>query len=332
MFIKVIEFGIKRRTAELKNKHYNYNEELIAPQRSINCNRNNPVIAWREKKSIQRMKEEIRNYQPSSGLRSWKMKYRSHDLADIAYYLLETHEEKESDAPCMIYYHGGGFMMPLQTMMLKNAEYYVKNTGCKVFLPEYRYAPNVPCMTTIEDCYYMVTHIRKNYKKYGINPEKIIIYGDSAGGALAASVTHLMRERGLSMALGQMLIYPAMDCCYEKHASMEEYCYAFWPKSSNIYMWKLYLKGTNISTKKLAAPLNMDDFSGLPPAYVEPQEIDVLRDEAIAYARKLKEHGSLKEMNLIMGSYHGFDADHESTLVQRVLEHRLEVMKQFWEK
>lgn len=74
----------------------------------------------------------------------------------------------------------------------------------------------------------------------------------------------------------------------------------------------------------------MDDFSELPMAYVEPQEIDILCDEGIAYAEKLKRNGCLLELNIIKGSYHGFDFDHNSPLVQRVLQHRCEIMKQLW--
>ena len=99
-----------------------------------------------------------------------------------------------------------------------------------------------------------------------------------------------------------MLIYPALDCYYERYASMETYRHAVWTRKSNIYMWKLYLKGADSETIKLAAPLNMEDFSGLPPAYIEPQEMDVLCDEGIAYAKKLEENGSLFELNIIEGS------------------------------
>ena len=74
------------------------------------------------------------------------------------------------------------------------------------------------------------------------------------------------------------------------------------------------------------------DFTGLPTAYVEPQEIDCLRDEAIAYANKLKEAGISTELNIIKGSYHGADADHSSPLIQRVLKHRCEVMSRMFAK
>lgn len=168
--------------------------------------------------------------------------------------------------------------MPLQKMMLCNAAYYVQQTGAVVLLPEYRYAPKVKCKTTIEDCFRIVEYVRERADELMIDREKLILYGDSAGGALAAGVTHLMKQRKLPKAAGQMLIYPVTDYHTENDRSMEIYKDAVWPKKSNDYMWKLYLRDADEKIKELAAPLNLQDFSELPLAYVEPQEIDILRD------------------------------------------------------
>ena len=158
------------------------------------------------------------------------------------------------------------------------------------------------------------------------------MHGEVSKGSCTGMQNYLMRDRALPKAAGQLLIYPVTDCYPDRYASMEAYRYAVWPKASNDYMWKLYLRGADADTKKLAAPLNMEDFTGLPPAYVEPQEIDILCDEGIAYAEKLKEQGSLMECNVVQGSYHGFDFDHGSPLVQRVLEHRCEIIQRFLEQ
>lgn len=313
----------------MENVNYKYSTELARPEGSIDCDRRNPLIALREMRNIRRNQKEVKNYMPPVGVRLEKFIYHSYDSTEIVCYLLKPEEEQEEKSPCMVYYHGGGFMMPLQEMMLQNAAYYARHSGCHVFLPEYRYVPAVSCRTVIEDCFALVNYLKEHSGKHKIDFHKLIIYGDSAGAALAAGVTHLMRDRGLPKAAGQMLIYPVTDCYSERYASMQTYRYAVWPPKSNAYMWRLYLKGVDDNTVKLAAPLNMDNFEGLPHAYVEPQEIDILRDEGIAYAEKLKKHGSLTELNVIEGSYHGFDFDHNSPLVQRILEHRCEVIQKF---
>lgn len=72
-----------------------------------------------------------------------------------------------------------------------------------------------------------------------------------------------------------------------------------------------------------------NELHDLPPAYIEPQQFDTLRDEAIAYANKLKNAGVDVDLNVISGSYHGFDADLKSPLVKRVFEKRYEVIRKF---
>ncbi len=312
-----------------RKETYPYSKELVQPAGSIDCDRRNPWIAWKELQSIRRAKNEVKNYLVPDGIHMDKITYRSFDASEIVCYILRKESVKNQKAPCMVYYHGGGFMLPLQRMMLQNAAYYAEHTGCSIFLPEYRYVPKVPCRTVMEDCFSLVKQMKEHEEEYQIDMDRLVIYGDSAGAALAAGVTHQMRDYKMPKAAGQMLIYPAADHHYERYASMETWQYAVWPKKSNIYMWKLYLKGADPETIKLAAPLNMENFSGLPAAYVEPQEIDVLRDEGIAYAKKLDEQGSLAELNVIKGSYHGFDFDHSSPLVRRVLAHRCEMIRRF---
>ena len=81
--------------------------------------------------------------------------------------------------------------------------------------------------------------------------------------------------------------------------------------------------------RKYAVPMEYENLAGMPPAYIEPQEIDILRDEAIAYAEKLKSAGVPVQINLIKASYHGFDADVKNPFVKRVLTKRIQVLKEF---
>jgi acetyl esterase/lipase len=110
---------------------------------------------------------------------------------------------------------------------------------------------------------------------------------------------------------------------------MNEYKDAPWTKTATIHMWNLYLKNGYMDKLGYAAPLHNSNFSNLPPAYIEALEIDTLRDEAIAYAEKLKDENIPVETYLVEGAYHGFDIDHTSALVKRVLEHRVKIMKKY---
>lgn len=254
-----------------------------------------------------------------------KGKYLSFDGKEIEFYSFTPMEKKEK-YPAMIYYHGGGFMFPIQKFMMDNSVRYCERLGIKVFLPEYRISLEDSCDTIIEDCCRMLEYVFENAEKLGIDEERVIVYGDSAGGCLAESVTLLNRDRKNYHLCGQMLLYPVCDNESGKYASVENYKDAVWNKKSNETMWRTYLKR---GTKNIeyAVPIK-SDLRNLPPAYIEPQEIDILRDEAVAYADKLKAAGVKVEVNIIPGAYHGFDSDAKSPLVKRVYEKRYRIMKE----
>ena len=185
--------------------------------------------------------------------------------------------------------------------MMNSSVSYCERLGIKVFLPEYRISLEDSCDTIIEDCYHMLKYVFENAERLGVDKGRVLVYGDSAGGCLAESVTLLNRDRENYHLRGQMLVYPVCDNESEK-----------------------YLKR---GTKNIAyvVPIK-SDLKNLPPAYIEPQEIDILRDEAVAYADKLKAAGVAVEVNIIPGSYHGFDSDFRSSLVKQVYEKRYQVI------
>lgn len=252
--------------------------------------------------------------------------YLSFDNTSIPFYEF-TPKREESLYPAMIYYHGGGFMFPIQKAMMNNSSLYAENTGVKVFLPEYRLALDSPCDTTLEDCYAMLRFVFENAEKLKVDKKRVFLYGDSAGGCLAAGIALLNRDRTHYPLCGQMLIYPVCDNERGKYESMEKYKDAAWSKHSNEQMWRIYLS-RGVEKETYTIPMK-NELHNLPPAYIEPQQFDTLRDEAIAYANKLKNAGVDVDLNVVSGSYHGFDADLKSALVKRVFEKRYEVIRKF---
>lgn len=220
-------------------------------------------------------------------------------------------------------------MFPIQTMMMNVSSLYANNCNVKVFLPEYRFNLKDPQMMTLEDCYHMLKYVYDNADTLHVDRNRIIVYGDSAGGCLCAGVTLMNRDRDRYPVAGQMLIYPVTDNEFYKYDSIDEYAEAAWSKQSNIGMWELYLSREGEKERYLVPMCN--DLHSLPKAYVEPQEIDTLCDEGVAYAKKLDEAGVKTELNIVLGSYHGFDAAIKSKLVRRVLQKRYEVIRAFTE-
>ncbi len=202
----------------------------------------------------------------------------------------------------MLYCHGGAFYLPTQVTSLNLACIYAKEANVRVIIPEYSLTPDHPAPKALEEC----RAVQK-----AVAPH--IVYGESAGAALAAM---------LDKCRGQMLIYPVTDDRGGRYPSMAAYPLAVWTAVSNQSMWEAYLSG--IPQEKLPRIVPMrSDLNNASPAYVETEEFDILKDEGAAFAQRLRDAGIPVEYHMIPGSYHGFDGELNSPLVQRVLENRI---------
>lgn len=264
---------------------------------------------------------------PKGEVQCKKERFSSADGTSIEYYHIAP-KNVSAHAPCVVYYHGGAFSFPIQKLMFQVSGYFAKGLGVRVFLPEYRLSVNTPCGKILEDCYGMLEHVWNNADSLGVDRDKILIYGDSAGGALAAAVTHIARDRKQIAPHGQVLVYPVTDCDSDKYASVQLYPLAAWPADGNRWMWETYLSGRTEADPKCVVPMQAESFAGLPKAYVEVAEVDILRDEGIAYAKKLEAAGVPVQLRSVPGAYHGFEGDWKSPLTKRALAARCAVMKE----
>lgn len=303
---------------------YPYSKELKRPMNFGNVDMQKAIDSGSMLKSIPFMTKTVKKFRTDEVLLSRK-EYSAVDGERIPYYLFEPKETKKKYS-AMIYYHGGGFMFPIQKPMMKNSVIYAKKMGIKVFLPDFRISLQHPCDTIVEDCYGMLKYVFEHADELQVDTDRIFVYGDSAGGSLAASVTQLCRDRSDYKLCGQLLCYPVCDCDSEKYASIEEYKDAVWSKDANKAIWHTFLRG-GTKMPEYVVPMR-NSLKQLPKAYVEPLEMDTLRDEAIAYADKLKKAGVDVTVNLIPGAYHGYDADLKSPLVKRSFEARMKFMRE----
>ncbi len=309
---------------------YNYSKELGKPISFGNMNFENPLIRTFMKIGCNLSNLQIKPFKPEDGIIKRKRQIPVKTNKTISCIVIEPSNVKEA-LPAIIYLHGGAFVCPIVSLMIDNAAYYAKALNLRVFLPEYRLAPKFPFPTPLYDCYYSYNHIIENADAYLVDRNNILIYGDSAGGCLAASVCHMLRDNNKHMPNAQILAYPVTDNSMTSE-SIEQFENAAWTKIANTHMWNCYLKNGHKNMLGYASPLHNTNFKGLPPAYVEALEIDTLRDEALAYADKLKYAEIPVETYLVEGAYHGFDIDHTSPLVNRVLRYRVEVMKKYLKK
>jgi len=232
-----------------------------------------------------------------------------------------------ADAPCLVYYHGGGFFFGAAGYHYDLARRYSLEVGCKVVFVNYRLAYKHKFPIPLGDCYTAYKWTISNAHRLGVDPNRIAVGGDSAGGALAAGVAMLARDRGDRLPLFQLLVYPGTDRHMDSVSNRIFTDTPMWNSSLSKIMWDGYLDGYSGKYVYYASPLEADDHSGLPDAYVETAEYDCLRDEGIEYAMRLSEGGAAVALCETRGTMHGFDIVKNAPTTQTAVSNRIKYMK-----
>lgn len=267
---------------------------------------------------------------PVDGTKVSERKYKipCGDGAEITALMFSPTDKSENDKlPLIINYHGGGFVgawMPHQKAYCLN---FVEELNCRVLFVDYRLALRHPFPVPAEDCYSALEWAAEKADTIGVDSSKIVLFGDSAGGTMAAAVAHMARDRNGPDVCFQMLVYPALDSTLSSE-SMKKYTDTPTLNSYGTALaWKLYLKNGDCGMKGYAAPLLADCFSNLPPVYIETAEFDSLHDDGVNYADALRKAGIEVILNETKGSFHGFDIQADRQYSKLAHKHRAAVLK-----
>jgi acetyl esterase len=203
------------------------------------------------------------------------------------------------DAPVhgrgVVYLHGGAFAMGDLDLMDESCYAWSRDAGCVVVSVDYRLAPEHPFPAALDDGYAALRWAADHAVELSIDPQRLGIAGSSAGGALAAGIALLCRDRGGPALALQMLLYPVLDV-FMSSASMQALTEA--EHRGALRMWENYLGRAPREVPVHASPASCEDLAGLPPAYVAAAELDPLRDEAVTYAQRLLTAGVSAELHL----------------------------------
>lgn len=208
--------------------------------------------------------------------------------------------------PLFIYYHGGGWVIGSIEMTDASCRMIANQTGRIVVSVDYRLAPENKFPVPVEDCYAALQWVHEHSADINANASNIAVGGDSAGGNLAAVVAMKARDEGGPAISAQVLIYPVTNLDYNT-GSYESFQKGF-GLDRELMKWfgNHYIARQEDQTNKYVAPLLADDVSKLPPAFVITAENDVLRDEGLAYAERLREAGVTVESVCEEGLVHGY--------------------------
>jgi acetyl esterase/lipase len=229
-------------------------------------------------------------------------------------------------APALVYFHGGAFYMGDLDTEHRNCLRATADAGCVTVSVDYRLSPEHPFPAGVEDCYAALTWTTGNAAELGIDAGRVAVGGSSAGGALAAAVTLMARDRSGPAICYQTLGYPVIDDRLETPSCAYHDVPVFTGPAAKL-MWNLYLGDSPSDVSPYAAPGRASDLSGLPPAYVMTAEFDPLRDEGIDYAVRLQRAGVPAELHNFPGTVHGFDlVAPQSAVAQRAVADRFSAL------
>lgn len=233
----------------------------------------------------------------------------------------------EKNAPCLIYFHGGAFVLQAAPHQKRLACAYALKTPCKVIFVDYRLAPKNAFPIGAEDCFDAFQWVCRHADELNIDRDRIAVGGDSAGGALAAAVCLMARDRKAGQICFQMLIYPVTDARQITDSMKRYHDTPMWNSKLNKKMWAMYLASGIGCKREYASPMEAESLEELPDAYVEVSEFDCLRDEGINFAQALGDRGIAVELNKTMGTVHGFDIAENSDVVRLCVESRIAALK-----
>jgi acetyl esterase/lipase len=248
--------------------------------------------------------------------------------ADGAELGLSWYQHATRDAPgsAVLYVHGGAFIVPLLPVYDGMMRTYTNRTGVPMLLVDYRVAPEHPHPTPAEDCYTALCWLANNASELGVESNRIAVMGESAGGGLAAAVALMARDRGGPALALQVLIYAMLDDRTVGPGPELPPEYLVFSYDDNRTGWDALLGAAyhGNDVPPYAAPARSTDLSGLPDAYIDVGDLDILRDENIDYARRLMAAGIPTELHVMAGLPHGFDmVAPDATATQRVIANRL---------
>ncbi|MER7755615.1 alpha/beta hydrolase [Kitasatospora sp. NPDC097643] len=210
--------------------------------------------------------------------------------------------------PALLYLFGGGWTLGSPDTSDAICRRLTNAVGCVTASVGYRLAPEHPFPAALHDCRAALRRLVDHAEQLGIDPDRLAVGGDSAGGNLTAALTLLLRDEGGPALCHQLLVYPNTDHRADTPSLREHDDPLLFNRRSVAWYWGHYLADPADGAHPHASPLRAPSLAGLPPATVITAEYDPLRDEGEQYAEALRAAGVPVDSRRYPGVPHGFFA------------------------
>lgn len=211
--------------------------------------------------------------------------------------------------PAIYHIHGGGMIMGDRRLGVEVFLPYVVEGTAVVVSVEYRLAPEHPDPAPVEDCYAGLVWTAKNAAEIGVDPQRLMVAGGSAGGGLAAGTALLARDREFPALSHQVLLCPMLDDRLDTPSSRMLDGEGVWDRAENVFGWTALLGerrgGPDVSP--YAAAARATDLTRLPRTYLDCGSTDTFRDAVLRHAERLSQAGVAVDLHLWGGGFHGFE-------------------------
>lgn len=251
---------------------------------------------------------------PTYDLTTSEIVYSDFDFGGFRVRWFHQAQLQQDKALTVFFIHGGGFMTGTLERYVHLDKRVCELIDGNLFHIDYTLSPETGYPTALEQCYFAIKTIVENAEKYHVDPEKVAIMGDSAGGNLCAALP--FRDKETRYIKYNILYYPLVDFT---DYSNQKFDLSFYGENldpfvierinnlrGNKGLNKIYLQNQEDPTDELISPLLAKDFSGYPATLVLSAHYDFLSLQALEFAEKIDAAGSLVEYYLFAGTFHGF--------------------------
>lgn len=233
---------------------------------------------------------------------------RGHDGGEIVVSVLRS-AGRAGTGPGIYFIHGGGMISGDRWTGVTAVAEWLHRYNAVAVTVDYRLSPEHPDPTPVEDCYAGLEWMAGHADELGVDPDRLLIVGGSAGAGLAAGVTLAARDRRGPKLVGSMLFYPMLDDRDATVSTTQIDGVGVWDRTTNSMGWTALLGerkgGDDVSI--YAAPARATDLSDLPPTFIDCGSAEVFRDEDIAYAQAIWAAGGDAELHVWPGGFHAFE-------------------------